>query len=86
MALAEFAAAGVNWQISPFRELVLVHAVQQPLFAPRMIPQNPPVFASLGDTTVALAFTALFNALSTGKLDLFASWTEMADSDDYGRS
>jgi hypothetical protein len=84
LALANFAAAGVNWQISPFRELVLVHAVQQPLFAPTMIPQNPPVFASLGNTTVALAFTALFNALSTGKLDLLASWTEMDDLDDYG--
>ncbi|MBV8414638.1 MAG: hypothetical protein JO251_05440 [Verrucomicrobia bacterium] len=84
LALAEFAAAGVNWQVSPFRELVLVHAVQQPLFAPTMIPQNPPVFATLGNTTVALIFTALFNALSTGKLDLLASWTEMDDLDEHG--
>jgi hypothetical protein len=76
LALAQFAASGVNWQISPFRELVLVHAVQQPLFAPTMIPQNPPVLAHMGNTTVTLAFTALFNVLSTGKLDLFASWTK----------
>jgi hypothetical protein len=79
LALAEFAATGVNWQVSPFRELVLVHAVQQPLFAPAMAPQYPDALASLGNTTVTLAFTALFNALSTGKLDLFASWTEPVD-------
>jgi hypothetical protein len=79
LALATFAATGVNWQVSPFRELALVHAVQQPLFAPAMVVQNPPVLAEMGETTVLLAFTALFNALSTGKLDLFASWTEHVD-------
>jgi hypothetical protein len=82
LALAEFAATGANWQVSPFRGLVLVHAVQQPLFAPVMTPQYPDALASLGNTTVTLAFTALFNALS--KLDLFASWTESVDDAEDG--
>jgi hypothetical protein len=79
LALAQFAATGVNWQVSPFRELVLVHAVQQPLFAPTIASQNLSVQAPLGNTAVTLAFTALFNAISTGKLDLFASWKEPID-------
>jgi len=37
------------------------------------------VAAQLGDPTVELNFRALFNALTTGKLDLFASWTETID-------
>jgi hypothetical protein len=77
LALAQFAATGVNWQVSPFGELVLVHAVQQPLFGPSILFQ--PVQAKLHDTSVTLAFTALFNALSTGKMDLFAAWKEPVD-------
>jgi hypothetical protein len=79
LALAQFAATGVNWQVSPFRELVLVHAVQQPVFAPAIAPQTLSVQAVLGNTKVTLVFTALFHALSTGKLDLFATWMEPVD-------
>jgi hypothetical protein len=87
LALAQFAAAGANWQITPFRELVLVHAVAKPLFPPAMVPlpadsgQAAPAIAVaiLGQTTVKLCFTALFNELTTGKLDLFASWSDWLD-------
>jgi len=38
MALAQFIADGASWQVSPYRQLQLVYAVQQPLFAPAMVP------------------------------------------------
>jgi hypothetical protein len=84
-AMAKFIAAGANWQVTPFRELVLVHAVQQPLCAPVMAParrgavQLPMVQAELGNASVTLVFRAIFNALTTGNLDLFATWLEPTD-------
>jgi hypothetical protein len=40
---------------------------------------RPLVKATLGETTVELDFRAMFNALTTGKLDLLANWMEWLD-------
>ena len=68
---------GGHWMISPFRELVLVHAVQQPLSAPatRLVSSRV-----AGDTFTSLRGKILLSVKSTGQVDLDATWTEPIDS------
>lgn len=69
------AVAGRLWMLTPARELLLTHAVQQPLIEPtlpslRVLPRN------IGDTFADLQGEMLFHAHSTGKLDLVGEWNE----------
>jgi hypothetical protein len=79
--LEKQATDGRNWLHLPFRELYLVHAVQQPLAIPvasqfAIAPDKKP-----GDTAVTLGGTSrvLIDAKSTGKIDLRAAWTDPFD-------
>ncbi len=75
--LFEYARAGSHWMISPFRELVLVHAVQQPLCEPRIFKLD--ATRHIGDTFAQLSGAFHLSAASTEKLDLQAEWEEWVD-------
>jgi hypothetical protein len=75
--LRKQAEAGRNWLHLPFRELVLVHAVQQPLAIPHIN-----ALASdkkLNDTLAALNGQFQVDAKSTQKVDLRAAWQDPYD-------
>lgn len=69
--------AGGHWMISPFRELVLVHAVQQPLCAPsaRLVSLR-----AQGQTFAGILGRIALSVKSTGQIDLDATWKEPIDS------
>jgi hypothetical protein len=81
------AAAGEYWFLTPFRELTLMHAVQQPLKEPTFfdavgqgsVPHLTLVDRSIGDTFADLKGEIFFHANSTGKIDLIGEWTEVRD-------
>jgi hypothetical protein len=84
---SQLAQTGLNWMATPWRELVLVHAVQQPLCEPVIEQLGFPFPKSLGQTFETMSLTLRFSAISTGKLELMAEWNEWIDdlSDDEPR-
>jgi hypothetical protein len=74
----EAAASGAVSMLSPSRALVLVHAVQQPLFPPR-VSLNSPAPRDPHATFAYLGGQIEVDAKSTAKLDLLASWHEPID-------
>ncbi|WP_088546936.1 hypothetical protein [Paenibacillus aquistagni] len=68
---------GRHWMFTPYRELTLVHAVQQPLLVPE--PQRLHAERSEGSTYAYLQGTIGVHASSTTKLDIMAEWTEPRD-------
>src|SRR5262249_20125085 len=75
--LAYYAAQGRHWMMTPYRDLMLVHAVQQPLRAPKF--QTLTATRPIGATHAALSVQLDAHVKSTGKIDLFATWTEPCD-------
>lgn len=75
--LRKQAEAGRNWLHLPFRELVLVHAVQQPLAIPRLTALA--AHKQLNDTLATLSGRFRVDAKSTQKVDLRASWRDPFD-------
>ena len=73
----QLALDGGHWMLSPFRELVLVHAVQQPLCPPSV---RLDAGRLLGETFARLQGMVALSVRSTGQLDLAARWTEPIDS------
>lgn len=76
-ALAKAALLGLHWMVTPFRDLVLVHAVQKPLCEPRAL-----LFAqklSRGDTFAVVRGLGYLSVRSTGQLDIGARWREPVD-------
>jgi hypothetical protein len=70
--------AGLNWMLTPFVELQLVHAVEKPLARPevselkfRREPEQ--TFATVTDGTLRV------HAKSTGEIEIDASWQEWVD-------
>ena len=77
--LRALAEAGSHWMLSPYRELDLVHAVQQPLCEPRIARLEAHKDA-VGATHAFLRNARwLLSAKSTGKVDVQAHWTEWLD-------
>ncbi|MES4889096.1 peptidoglycan-binding domain-containing protein [Streptomyces sp. NPDC096012] len=81
----ELAAASRHWMFTPWHELTLVHAVQQPLKTPvlNLSPSATPRAAHA--TAEHLAGTIALDENSTGRIDLVAEWTEVTDSGPDGR-
>ncbi len=77
--LRDRAIAGRNWLYLPFRELVLVHAVQQPLKIPQIAQLQIQPDKELDGTTVTLNGKVDVDAKSTGKVDLRAAWQDPFD-------
>ncbi|HEX8154471.1 MAG TPA: hypothetical protein VF698_15160, partial [Thermoanaerobaculia bacterium] len=78
-ALRAAAEAGRNWLHAPWRTLVLVHAVQQPLEIPKMTGVDASA-RQLGNTIAPLAVSIDVDAKSTQKLDLHATWSDPVDT------
>jgi hypothetical protein len=75
--LAKAARAGRHWVFTPHRWLTFTHAVQQPFAIPDMTkvaPKRP-----LGATYSEFAGTIDNHAKSTGRIDVFATWSEDVD-------
>ncbi|MGI8858788.1 MAG: hypothetical protein ACR2HO_01325 [Rubrobacteraceae bacterium] len=70
-----------HWMFTPFRELTLVHAVQQPLEEPR--PQLE-VERWQGSTAAYLSGQVELHAPSTSKFDILAEWREPRDDTTKG--
>jgi len=76
-SLEQLAVAGRSWLQLPYRTLVLVHAVQQPLAIPKLT-----AFAAgkqLGGTSAALTGKIDLDGKSTGKVEVRAAWQDPVD-------
>ncbi|MEA3187199.1 MAG: hypothetical protein QOD99_1029, partial [Chthoniobacter sp.] len=69
--------AGLHWMIEPFREITIVHAVQQPLLEPGFKRLDPDRY--IGATFARFQGVIRCDAKSTGKLDIVADWLEPVD-------
>jgi len=77
-------AAGRHWMLMPYRTLVLVHAVRQPLAIPKIEgvtakKLKPGHASAVGETSAILDGTLALHAGSTGKVQLHAAWTDPFD-------
>jgi hypothetical protein len=77
--LAALVQKGRNWLLLPYRELVLVHAVRQPLELPTVSALARSPERALGDTSVLLDGSLDVDGKSTGKVDLWAEWSDPRD-------
>ncbi|MEN3308754.1 MAG: hypothetical protein V7603_4956 [Micromonosporaceae bacterium] len=79
-AAVQTALEGGLWQLTPYRTISLVHAVEQPLKAPQVTsiqtPRDP------GATFTYLGAEIPVHGKSTAKLDVLAYWTEPVDTVD----
>lgn len=75
--LAEAAADGWLWALTPSEEVTLTHAVPRPVEAPQPALLLP--FRTPGDTGATLAGVVNCHAPSTDRIDVEARWTEWRD-------
>jgi hypothetical protein len=78
--MQEWARAGRVWMLTPSRDLILVHAVQQPLIAPAFHSLTPSrmlgaTYAYIGDDQ-----PMPIDGKSTVKVDIEAAWQEPLDN------
>ena len=73
------AVAGAMWLLTPYREIKLVHAVQQPLQPPAFVPGTVHTKREIGSTFANFGATVKVHGKSTARLDLLASWQESVD-------
>ncbi len=72
------AALGNHWMLTPYRELVLVHATQQPVCLPELIKLS--IRRNLGDPHAKLLCRRVnLHGPSTGKFEIEADWHEWVD-------
>ncbi|HYF95367.1 MAG TPA: hypothetical protein VD969_24415 [Symbiobacteriaceae bacterium] len=76
-ALRALVLGGGHWMLTPHRNLMLVHAVQQPLIEPAY--QALEAEKALGDTHAIIKDDITVNGKSTDKLDIMATWDEPVD-------
>jgi hypothetical protein len=77
-SLLRLSSEGRHWMIAPFRELVLVHAVQQPLIIPEF--RNLSAGKAIGRTYASLGDKFPISGKSTAKVDILAEWSEPLDA------
>jgi hypothetical protein len=75
--IAEAAADGWLWWLTPPAQLRLVHAVARPLQAPRITLLEP--VRTVGSTSATLFAGVDLHGPSTDRLDVEATWTEPVD-------
>jgi hypothetical protein len=72
-----YGSSGVAWMVTPYRELTIVHAVQQPLCAPKIVKYA--AHKLLGKTFATFSGQFQINVPSTGRVDVKGRWTEWVD-------
>lgn len=77
--LDQLACLGLLEMVTPARRLRLIHAVQQPLRAPRMESLEAPE-RLFGETAAYLACLGTYEPASSGRLELHARLTDRVDS------
>ena len=80
--LSQFQAlvgAGRHWMLTPFREIVLVHATQQPVHTPQWVSLVVGPQRTFGQTGASLTGMIDIHRPSTQKLDLAAVWIDPID-------
>ncbi len=76
--VATSAVTGSNWLMTPYRNLTLVHAVQQPVCLPELLFLSPK--RGTGDLHARLLCRIVrLHGPSTGKFEIEASWHEWVD-------
>ena len=75
--VAEAAADGMLWGLSPFEQMTLIHAVNRPVEAPRPVHIKPQ--RSIGSTSAILTGAVDLHGPSTGTLSFEAQWEEPLD-------
>lgn len=78
--LTKIATEGRHWMITPYREITLVHAVQNPLAAPRL--QGASALRNPGETFCALKGLLHVHGKSTDKVDFRAAWEDLEPAPD----
>lgn len=73
----EHSMNGQHWMFSPWRQLALTHAVQQPLAEPDLKTIDPE--RKYDSTTASLSSLIRVSGISTDKINLQASWKEFTD-------
>ncbi|MFC9449163.1 hypothetical protein ACFTSE_23705 [Bacillus cereus] len=68
---------GRHWMFTPYRDISLVHAVQQPLIRPK---PNLNVERRIMSTAAYLRGSIHLHAPSTSKIDIWAEWTDYTDN------
>lgn len=75
--LIKQALAGQHWMVTPYREILLIHAVQQPLVKPEFMDAG--VARTYGATWADIRYTSPMDGKSTQKFDVRATWDEPVD-------
>jgi hypothetical protein len=76
-AIDHLATTGQLWAVTPGRPLALVHAVQHPVHAPKILALQPYRFPTM--TAAALVGEVRIHGLSTAKVDFTGRWSEWRD-------
>jgi hypothetical protein len=71
------AVSGHHWMLTPWRDVELVHAVQQPIGIPVVMDLH--VTRQLGATWAGVPFRARIHRASTAKVDMHGHWYEPVD-------
>jgi hypothetical protein len=77
-ALRKSARNGLHWMLTPFREMTIIHAVQQPMQEPKF-DKLVPIKEIVGGTYALLHARITNDAKSSARLDVRASWDEPID-------
>lgn len=74
----ELASVGRHWMVTPYRELVLVHATQQPVCLPTLTKLR--IHRQMGEQHARLICPLVnLHGPSTGKFEIVADWGEWVD-------
>ncbi|HEV8065235.1 MAG TPA: hypothetical protein VGP46_10410, partial [Acidimicrobiales bacterium] len=76
-ALGDTVLQGRHWMFTPYRQVVLVHAVKQPLLPPDLTTMTDS--RVLGATYAYLDGSITYDPASTSRLDVYSSWSEPFD-------
>ena len=77
-ACIKAAAKGMNWLMTPYRNLTMVHATQQPVCLPELVKMTPARGAGEHNVTLNCRQVRLHGP-STGKFEVEARWKEWVD-------
>jgi hypothetical protein len=75
---------GLNWMVTPYRELILVHAVQTPMAAPDILSFTPPGRV-MQRTSAYINAKVRAHIDSSESLELFSDWIEKIDNLEHNK-